>query len=45
MELHRLRELIDLARIYVQIGFTELDALIKAERELMNESFTVTNDI
>ena len=34
MELYRVKELIDLARTYMQIGFTELDALIKAEDEL-----------
>lgn len=45
MELYRVKELIELARIYTQIGYAVLDALIKAERELKNERFTVTNDI
>ena len=35
MELYRVKELIELARTYMQIGFTTLDAIIKAEKELM----------
>lgn len=45
MELYRVKELIDLARTYVQIGFTELDALIKAERELKYENISVITNI
>ena len=36
MELYRLKELIYLAESYMQIGYTELEALIKAENELKN---------
>ena len=37
MELYRLKELIDLATTYMQIGYTVLDAIIKAEKELMDD--------
>lgn len=37
MELYRLKELIDLATTYIQIGYTVLDAILKAEKELMDD--------
>ncbi len=36
MELHRLRELIDLAKVYIAEGNGTIDALKKAEEELKN---------
>lgn len=34
MELYRVKELIKLATTYIQIGYTVLDAILKAENEL-----------
>ena len=34
MELYRVKELIELATTYMQIGYTVLDAILKAEKEL-----------
>ena len=34
MELYRVKELIELATAYMQIGYTVLDAILKAEKEL-----------
>lgn len=45
MELYRLKELIDLATTYMQIGFTALDAIIKAEKELNDENISTTTNI
>ncbi len=45
MELYRVKELIELARIYTQIGYAVLDALIKAERELKYENISVITNI
>lgn len=45
MELYRLKELIELSKMYVQIGFTELDAIIKAEKELVYASISIDNNI
>lgn len=45
MELYRLKELIELARTYMQIGFTALDAIIKAEKELNDENISTTTNI
>lgn len=34
MELYRVKELIELATTYIQIGYKVLDAILKAENEL-----------
>lgn len=38
MELYRLKELIDLATTYMQIGYETLDAILKAEKELTDDN-------
>ncbi|SCI24459.1 Uncharacterised protein [uncultured Clostridium sp.] len=45
MELYRLKELIELSKMYVQIGFTELDAIIRAEKELTNGNTSAITNI
>ncbi|SCI10545.1 Uncharacterised protein [uncultured Clostridium sp.] len=45
MELYRLKELIDLANTYMQIGYTTLDAIIRAEKELTNENTSAITNI
>ena len=37
MELYRIKELIELATTYMQIGYTVLDAILKAEKEFTND--------
>ena len=36
MELYRLKELIYLAKSFMNLGYTEFESLIKAENELKN---------
>ena len=45
MELYRVKELIYLAIRYMQLGYTELDALIEAEKELKNENISAITNI
>ena len=37
MGLYRVKELIELATTYMQIGYTVLDAILKAEKEFTND--------
>lgn len=45
MELYRVKELIELARTYMKLGTTTLDAIIRAEKELTNENTSAITNI
>lgn len=45
MELYRVKELIKLARIYMELGTTTLDAIIRAEKELTNGNTSAITNI
>lgn len=45
MELYRVKELIELAKVYIAEGYETIDALKKAEEELNDENISTTTNI